>query len=234
VIEKIERYIGQMQMSFKKALTGLFIILIFSNQSFVALAHGGEDHGDEKKAPIAAVGQMNSKTAKVSNLEVLIKYPTPKFGEETPLSIYITEQKTNAPVAGVNIAMIFNYTSKTEAASSSSYGVVFADASAIQVSATQTDTPGVYQAAVTFPNYGQYNLSLQLTGSNINEQVTIAGIVVPDKASDISAVKNSSSIPVLLVVLLILLAIAAGATYFLLLRPQSLQKTSSGIREHVV
>jgi hypothetical protein len=233
VIENIERYIGQMQMIFKKALAVLFMALVFSNQSLVALAHGGEDHSDEKKAPIAAVGQMNTRTARVTNYEVLIKYPTPKFGEETPISIYVTELKTNAPVAGLNVAMIFNYAGKTETASSYSYGVVVADSSIIQATTTQTDTPGIYQAAVIFPDYGQFNISLQITGSNINEQVTIAGIIVPDEVSNNTGVKGSNNITALLITLFILLTVAASAAYFFLLRPQNLQKRGSDIREHV-
>src|SRR5438034_2707003 len=87
--------------------SSLSILLIIAAVLFlqlpIALAHEGEDQNNEKaEAPIAASGQMNVKLAKTSNLDVLIKYPTPKSGAETPIHIFVTDLTTNAPVGGVN------------------------------------------------------------------------------------------------------------------------------------
>lgn len=201
------------------ALSVLLSILLSAAR--IASAHGGEDHGDEKKAPVTALGQTNSQLATSGNIEVFVKYPTPKFGEETVLRVFVNDRVTNAPIPGVNIALNFKSSNKTQTAS------------AIQTNASPSDTPGVYQAAITFPDRGEYNLSLKLSSESINEQVTITGITVPDKASITVNTETINSTGMLFTVLIIV-TLAALGVWFLWLRPRRVPQASTEARENIV
>lgn len=196
-------------------------------------AHGGEDHGDEQKAPITSAGQMNSQLATVGNVEVLVKYPTLKFGEETLLRVFINDRVTNAPIGGINLTMILNYAGSLNTADAPP-AASFSNAnnSAVQAVVSPTDTAGVYQALVTFPERGRYDLSIQLNGTKINEQVTLTAIVVPDKAEVNPTTKVLNGTQILLVVLLVLSS-ALLATWFLWLRSRRLPQASAETRERI-
>lgn len=200
----------------------LITFLLLLGQSPMVLAHGGEDHGDQKPVAPAAGGQMNTKLAKAEGLEVLVKYPTPKQAEDTLLRVFVTDSKTNAPIAGVNVAMVLNYAGKTETATASSFGVVQADANAIEATATPTDTPGIYEVHVVFPEVGQYNIALRLAGANINQELAITGVVVPAR---VAASNGSRAVPITLIILFgILLIFLAAAAYLMWARPRRLQR----------
>jgi hypothetical protein len=203
----------------KRVLVLLIMLMIFFNLSSAVFAHGGEDHSEEKQSPVASIGQMNVKLARTDNLEILVKYPNPKFGEETLLRVFITELKTNTPVAGVNIALALSHAGKTTGDSN-------------KIVALPTSTPGIYEARLTFPDAGQYNLLLQLAGQNINEQVTVSGIAVPAKAADGAAADRPGSTSVMLALALLLFsAIAAG--YLFWLRPRRSQQIDTEARGQI-
>src|SRR4051812_46177475 len=97
---------------------GLLIVIALSTMQLpVALAHGGDDHGDEQsQLPIATSAQMNVKIGKTSALEVLVKYPTPQAGEETLLRVFVTDQVTNTPVTGLKVGITLSFVSKSRVA----------------------------------------------------------------------------------------------------------------------
>jgi hypothetical protein len=219
-----------------RAFAALLITsVLLLGQSPMVLAHGGEDHGDQK--PVApAAGQMNTKLAKAEGFEVLVKYPTPKPAEDTLLRVFVTDSKTNAPIAGVNVAMVLNLAGKTETATVSSFGVVHADSNAAEAVATPTDTPGIYEAHVVFPEVGQYNIALRLAGANINQEMAITGVAVPAR---VTASNGSRAFPVTLIILFSLLLISlTAAAYLMWLRPRTMQgrnavaSTYTEAREH--
>lgn len=194
------------------ALLITFVLLL--GQSPMVFAHGGEDHGDKKPVAPSAAGQMNSKLATTEGYEVFVKYPTPKPAEEIPLRVFITDSKTNGPIAGVNVAMVFSYAGKTEAASAPSYGIVHADTNSVEATATPTDTPGVYEARVVFPEVGQYNIALRLAGADIKRELTIAGIVVPANATNAGS-NGARGIPSTFLILFVIFLISAAAAAYL-------------------
>jgi hypothetical protein len=197
----------------------LIVLIIVLGQSLPVLAHGGEDHSEEKQSPVASIGEMNAKLARTDDYEVLVKYPNPKFGEETLLRLFVTELITNKPVSGMKIAMAFNHEDKPNMA-------------AIETVAAPTATMGIYEAHTILPDSGRYNILLRLSGENINEQMTISGIVVPPTSAAESATQNSSLIrfTVALSIFLIFL-IAAG--YIFWLRPRRFQQSDSEARRQI-
>ncbi|MEW6732877.1 MAG: hypothetical protein AB1489_16245 [Acidobacteriota bacterium] len=215
MLNKIHENVELFPSLMRKALILLLTLSIMSlSQLSIAFAHGGEDHGDEAKTPIAAIGQMHTKLAKTDDLEVLVKYPTTKFGEETLLRVFVTDRKTNSPIASLNIAIRVSYVGKDLTAKAPSSSVALANTSTTEISTKPTDTPGIYEAHITFPDVGQYNFALQIAGQNINEQLAISGIVVPDKTSENPIGKNTYGIPILLITVVALLSIAAIGYFF--------------------
>ena len=210
-----------------RGIKGLLRICVVSILTFVLslintveiFGHGGEDHGDQK--PIAAsAGQMNVRLIKTSAYEVLVKYPNPKPAEETTFRVFLTDIKTNAPIEGLHVAMTVNEAGQPEAASSTEFGKVHADSTALEATAQATDSPGVYEARVALPEVGQYTLTFQLSGKNTKEQVSVTGVIVAPQAVENSSRGFISGILWILIALLVLIALAALA-YFLYRRPRS-------------
>src|SRR5438477_3592811 len=184
----------------------LITLLTLMGLSSAVFAHGGEDHSEEKQTPVAFLGQMNARLVKTDNLEILVKYSNPKFGEETLLRVFITDLKTNAPVPGVKVAMALNSVDKPETA-------------AIEIVAAPTSTPGIYEARVAFHDPGQYNLWIWLAGQNISEQITVSGIVVPANSAD-GVQTDKTRVTIMLFALMVFLISAMAAGYYFWLRPR--------------
>jgi hypothetical protein len=163
----------------------LFILLLVIGLSLYpikTLAHGGEDHSEKNSSlPIPANGQVNVKIAKTSSLEALIKYPTPKFNQQTPVKIFLTDLITNAPIQDAQVSLVVEYLGPSQESSTfASYRTVYASSSTTQqITATQTATLGIYQANVIFPSFGFYRILLRFNGNNLNAQATISGIFIP-------------------------------------------------------
>ncbi len=166
----------------KVFIIGIFSFLIFSLSSF-AFAHGGDDHADEAgDIPVAQTGQLNSKLAKTSNAEILVKYPTPTIQTETLIRIFITDLTTNEPISNAQVKLNFNFLDNLlQQTSKISYGTVYADTANFEIVAATTNTPGIYQTKVTFPQAGNYGLKMRIVGSNIDANTTISGIVALEK-----------------------------------------------------
>lgn len=209
-------------------ITGLFLYPIN------ILAHGGEDHSEENaNLPISTSGQVNIKVAKTSSLEALIKYPTPKFNQQTPIKIFLTDLITNAPIKDTQVNLIVEYLGPGQASSIlGSYGTVYANSSTSQqVNATQTTTPGIYQANVMFPSFGFYKILLKFNGANINAQAVISGIFIP--SSELQEVSNKKVDTKLTVIIIMLLSLLVLVLVYLFSLPSAtpLQPKTKASRE---
>ena len=65
---------------------------------FLSYSHGGEDHGDEKKAAPALLTSYFTSVANSEKYELLLKYEPLKGGEEATLRLYISDFKTNQAI----------------------------------------------------------------------------------------------------------------------------------------
>ncbi|KAF0205993.1 MAG: hypothetical protein FD167_5559, partial [bacterium] len=175
----------------------VFILLLVTGLSLYpikTLAHGGEDHSEENSSlPIPTSGQVNVKIAKTSSLEALVKYPTPKFNQQTPIKIFLTDLVTNIPIKDAQVNLVVEYLGTGQVSSTStSYGTVYASPPTTQqVNANQTVTPGIYQANVIFPSFGFYRILLKFNGNNLNAQAMISGIFIP--SSNIQNINNKKT-----------------------------------------
>lgn len=191
------------------ALWLLLLVAIFGQLS--VFAHGGEDHGEEQSsAPVASIGEINTKLAKASTAEVLIKYATPKIGEQTVIRVFLTDLITNVPIDKAKVTLKFQYLAQPNKAAlsfiPSLVPIVQADTSELVVNAIATSTAGMYETKVTFPSAGQYNLLASFNSSTLDAQAFISGIVVTE-IPQTTTNNNSSSIVTITVVVITLVSI---------------------------
>ncbi len=188
-------------------------------------AHGGEDHGEEQSSsPIASIVEVNTKLAKTSTTEALIKYPTPKLGEQLSIRIFLTDLITNVPIDKAKVTLKFQYLGQNQksALSPNIVPTVQADSSELTVNAIATSTAGMYEAKVNFPNMGQYNLLASFNNSTLDAQAFISGIIVLPKPDTTASVSGTNS--TLLTIIIALSALIMLVLLYLLFLPK---KTST-------
>ena len=118
------------------------LILLLLIPSFV-FAHGGEDHGDTKKAAAAPASYFSSEA--VSDLyELLVKYQPLIPGKESTFMLFASDFNSNAPVD-----------------SSATLKIAVADNPNIKLEVTRVDD-GVYEVKGVFPEKKSYNLTVNI------------------------------------------------------------------------
>ena len=117
-----------------------FLILLLI--PFTLFAHGGEDHGDAKKATIKSAAYFSNEA--VSDVyELLFKYQPLSPGKEAVLKLYASDFNTNAPVDSAVVQ------------------INVADNPNIKLTVKQVDK-GVYEVRGIFPAKKAYNLILNI------------------------------------------------------------------------
>lgn len=108
----------------------------------LAFAHGGEDHGDAKKASVSPASYFSSEAAS-EIYEVLLKYSPIVPGKETSLRLYLSEYNTNSPIDSAKLE------------------VTVADNPNIKITVVRIDK-GVFELKATFPAKKAYNLVVNI------------------------------------------------------------------------
>ena len=147
----------------------IFLLL----QVNIVLAHGGEDHSEEEQKPTAAVTTTaettGSKLLSSDKVEVLVKYPELHTNTAASFQVFITEFQTNKPINGANVSLYF------ESADS--------NISPVKVQAAESNTPGIYQASVTFEKNSNYRMLMGITKGAIDESFSIEALAVENAAA---------------------------------------------------
>lgn len=145
----------------------LFIIIFLLLQTNIVLAHGGEDHGDEKETPAAPVINTETTGSKIftsEKIEVLVKYPELHTNIAAPFQVFVTEFQSNKPLNNANVSLYFE-----------SEG---SNISPIKLQAMESNVPGIYQANVTFEKNSDYRMLLGITKEDIDESFSIERLSV--------------------------------------------------------
>ena len=120
-----------------------FLILLLL--PFTLLAHGGEDHGDAKKASVKPAAYFSNEA--VSDVyELLFKYQPLSPGKEAVLKLYASDFNTNTPVDSAAIQ------------------ITVADNPNIKLTIKQVDK-GVYEVSGIFPAKKAYNLTVNINST---------------------------------------------------------------------
>jgi len=121
----------------------LLIILVWL--PVLAFAHGGEDHGDAKKATASATSYFSSE-AFSDKYELLVKYSPLIPGKEAVLKLFISEYNTNKPLDTASLT------------------ITVAGNPDIKVIATRLDK-GVYELKAILPEKKVYNLVVNINSA---------------------------------------------------------------------
>jgi membrane fusion protein, heavy metal efflux system len=108
----------------------------------LAFAHGGEDHGDAKKASVSPASYFSSEAAS-EIYEVLLKYSPIVPGKETSLRLYLSEYNSNIPIDSAKLE------------------ITVADNPNIKITVVRIDK-GVFELKTTFPAKKAYNLVVNI------------------------------------------------------------------------
>jgi hypothetical protein len=211
-MKQLEKFTNISTFNYANLLIITIILVLFP---VLVLAHGGDDHDDQKAGiPIAQSGKLNSKLAKTSQTEILLKYPTPITGLETQLRVFITDLNTNSPIENAKVNLIFSLlndmSNTSQQTSLGSVGVVYAaNTDQLELDAVSSNIAGIYQVPVTFIKAGNYQLKLKITGSNIDASATISGIIVNEQIKQV-APNNRNMLWLLIITIALLLVVTLG------------------------
>ncbi len=126
------------------AITALAVLLATPNQS--VLAHGGEDHGDQKPATVSQGTNMIVHVARAGDYEIVIKHAPVEPDKEMVARVFVTRFATNEPVTGMK--PIVTFTSDNGAP--------------IEVTGVASTTPGMYEVKLPPLPKGQYKLAARV------------------------------------------------------------------------
>lgn len=178
----------------KNIRISLFIIIFLLLQTNIVLAHGGEDHGDEKEtaaAPVVNTETTGSKIFTSEKIEALVKYPELHTNIAAPFQVFVTEFQSNKPINKASVSLYFESEDS--------------NISPIKLQAMESNVVGVYQANVTFEKNSNYRMLLGISKEDIDESFSIESLSVENSV----AVSTSTENPLKKWLLQILLALMA-------------------------
>ena len=167
------------------------------------LAHGGEDHGDQKPATVANAKGTVSHTTRLGEIELMLKHPelvpdTATFGK-----LFFTKFETNEPVDKV--------TSVIEIES--------ADGSVTQATVEKTDDAGIFNVKIPALPRGTYVVRAKVTTKGETDTATFSGVEVKPESTGLAGLDGFSWLRNLLIGTIFLIVIALfGFLIFFVLR----------------
>ncbi|HVG11936.1 MAG TPA: hypothetical protein VM843_02980, partial [Flavisolibacter sp.] len=120
----------------------LALITLFALLQTISWAHGGDDHGAEKKAAAGSTKYFSSE-ATSDKYEILIKYGALEGGKEGTLQLFLSDARTNRALDSATVTVkVLNNPS-------------------LKFSLSRTDT-GIYQLKGTFPANEIYDFQVAI------------------------------------------------------------------------
>lgn len=148
----------------RRVAAGLFALLSLLALSFSSplLAHEGEVHEEPEIAPAPLPGEgLGTVYAQSEQFELVVKHPPLISQASIPLTLFLSEYATNAPVAGARISLERGGPGEQRPAV-----------------ARPTGTPGIYRAQVTFPAEGSYELLVSIATAGKEDLLPLGGLQV--------------------------------------------------------
>lgn len=164
-------------------------------------AHGGEDHGEQKVVAKTQNG-MVLRSARVGDLEVLLKHPALKPDTSTSARLFMTHFATNEPASGAEV------TAEIE----STNGAV------TSIPIEKTDVAGSYLVAVPALADGHYTFRAMVRINGKTETATLSDISVEHETPAAAGASSSWSQTILMMVLFLVGAALFSALIFLAIR----------------
>lgn len=162
-------------------------------------AHGGEDHGDGKAATVSTDKGAVTHTAKVGELEILLKHAPFEPDAAGAARLFVTRFATNEPLTDV----------------APTIEITAPDGKTYQAEVTKSDSPGAFALALPPLPEGKYTLLARLKFGGETDTATFSNIGVAHTDSDAPANATSYFWNILIGVVgsAVLIAIAAFAAF---------------------
>lgn len=151
-------------LSNTRKLPAMFLLMIIFTAGNLSqiFAHGGEDHGEAKPKTTESTKGTISHTARIGDLEVMLKHPTLAPDAATDARLFITRFETNEALAGVNLAL------EIEAANGAT----------TPATVEKTEPPGSFNVKFPALPQGIYMIRANLTYGGETDTVTFSGVQV--------------------------------------------------------
>ncbi len=152
------------------ALALLLSLGFWGNISSV-LAHGGEDHGDEKPKTATTAKGTVSHTSRLGDFEVMLKHSVLEPDTATVGRFFVTKFETNEP--GENANPVIEIES--------------ANGAVTQAEIEKTETPGSFLVKIPALQEGVYTVRTKLTYGGETDTATFSGVEVTHPAAETAA-----------------------------------------------
>ncbi len=150
----------------------IIIQLLLGLLPVISFAHGGEDHGEGKKAVVSSASYFASEAAS-EIYEVLLKYSPIEPGKETSLRLYLSEYNSNKPIENAKLE------------------VTVAGNPNIKIAVAKIDK-GVFELKATFPEKKSYNLVVNIDSNAGIDLIQLNNI---EAGKELTAVATTASVP---------------------------------------
>ena len=193
-----------MNQTLRKRLNPLTVLvgivaLFFSPAS--VFAHGGEDHGDQKPATISKGTNMIVHIGRAGDYEVVIKHAPVDPDKEVVARVFVNRFATNEPVAGAKTIV----------------SLTTDGAAPVELTATASSTPGMYEVKLPPLPKGQYKLAARIDSNGETKTASLSALEVAPQpvaaTATIAAWARTALIGLGLLVALGLIGLAAFLIY---------------------
>ncbi|MGH9927726.1 MAG: hypothetical protein ACREA9_00720 [Pyrinomonadaceae bacterium] len=153
------------------AITALAVLLAAPNQP--VLAHGGEDHGDQKPATVSQGTNMIVHVARAGDYEIVIKHAPVEPDKEVAARVFVTRFANNEPVAGIKPIVTFTND----------------NGAPVEVTGVASATPGMYEVKIPPLPKGQYKLAARVDNNGETKTAAFSVLeVAPQPATAIGTI----------------------------------------------
>jgi len=185
--------------SLATALLLSFALALFGNATQV-LAHGGEDHGDEKPKTATTTAGTISRTARLSDFEIMLKHSPLEPDAAATGRLFITRFATNEPVGDANPAIEIE----------SATGLV------TEIPVEKTDAIGSYVARIPALPEGTYTVRTKATASGKTNTATFSGVKILHQEAAAETGSSWTQTALMVMLFLVALVLFGGLAYFAL------------------
>ena len=175
-------------------------LLVFATigNPLMSFGHGGEDHGDSQPKTAPSEKGSISRTARIGELEVMIKHPFLEPDTATSAKLFLTKYATNESSDKA--------TAVIEMESSSG--------SVTQIGVEKTDVAGSYNLKIPGLPEGSYTMRAKITFSGETDTATFSGLKVEHPAAETATVMSWPRTILIFLTGSFVFALFAGLMYF--------------------
>lgn len=146
----------------KKIAAFSMLIVITTSLSSSVFAHGGEDHGDQKAPTVSAGTNMIVHVARAGDFEIVIKHAPVDPDKEMVARVFVNRFANNEPVTGAKPVIILTSDGS----------------SPVELTATASSTPGMYDVKLPPLPKGQYKLAARVDSNGESKTASLSALEV--------------------------------------------------------